>query len=139
MTDLIVDALCDLTKSEHGPSACIERVSKAPLKKNALANKSDILVKDLIWLLFDTSLRRSGFNLNEPTELVQRIDSIIKLDSSGNDDDEGLGDDDDLPLLEEVDQGRRDILQISVLFKAGLLFSSSICSRAFLLHNSHCA
>merc|ERR1712206_77889 len=74
-----------------------------PLRKKAAADKSDKTVKDLIWLLFDTSLLTSGFNLDEPTQFAGRIHRMIKLGLSIDDDDEGLGDDDNLPPLEEVE------------------------------------
>merc|ERR1712002_1409903 len=123
----IVDSPCVLVTSEHGWSANMERIMKAQalrdnsmtsymvskktmelngkhpimmvLKDKAAGDKSDKTVKDLVWLLYDSSLLTSGFSLDEPTQFAGRIHRMIKLGLSIDDD---SMEPEDLPPLEEV-------------------------------------
>jgi molecular chaperone HtpG len=133
VSDRIVDSPCCLVTGEFGWSANMERIMKAQalrdssmstfmqskktlelnpkhsivqnLRTKFTADASDRTVKDLVWLLFETSLLTSGFSLADPSVFAGRIHKLIKLGLSIYED-EPSGDaaaeaESDMPPLED--------------------------------------
>merc|ERR1719296_538570 len=139
---VLADSSCCLVTGEYGWSANMERIMKAQalrdtfqsaymsskktmevnptnsivkaLREKADADQSDKTVKDLILLLYDTSLLTSGFSLDEPSTFASRIHRLAKLGLSIDDDEEDDEDAEmeDLPPMEDLDEGESAMEQV---------------------------
>jgi len=131
VSNRLVQSPCCIVTSQYGWSANMERIMKAQalrdtstmgymaakknleinpdhaimeqLRQKAEADKNDKSVKDLVMLLYETSLLASGFSLEDPSTHASRIHRMIKL-GLGIDIDVNEADiaeaDEDMPPLE---------------------------------------
>merc|ERR1712183_945630 len=127
VSNRIDESPCVLVTSEYGWTANMERIMKAQalrdssmtsymvskktmeinpanqivieLRNKADVDQSDKIVKDLVWLLYETSLLTSGFSLDDASVFSNRIHRMIKLGLSIFEDEKA--EDDDLPPLDE--------------------------------------
>lgn len=119
VSNRLVSTTCCIVTSQYGWSANMERIMKAQalrdtstmgymaakkhleinpdhpiidaLRQKADQDKNDKSVKDLVVLLYETSLLSSGFSLEDPQTHAGRIYRMIKL-GLGIDEHEGAGD-----------------------------------------------
>merc|ERR1711908_268215 len=135
VSERVTESPCCLVTGEYGWTANMERIMRAQalrdnsmssymaskktmeinprhsimkeLKAKSAAHKGDKTVKDLVHLLFETSLLTSGFSLDEPATFAGRIHRMIKLGLSIEDDDEPDDVEELPPLEEDNDEGSK--------------------------------
>ena len=137
MSNRIVDTPCVLTSSKFGWSANMQRIMKAQaladnsmnqymmgqktfelnpnhrtikgLKQRFDKDKNDSTLKDLVWLLFESSVLNSGFALENPTQFTTRINKIIDLGLGFDEEDE----DDEIENVESysVEEGEESNME----------------------------
>merc|ERR1711982_37298 len=142
ISNRLADSPCCLVTGEYGWSANMERIMKAQalrdssqsaymsskktmeinptnsiinaLREKADADQSDKTVRDLIWLLYDTSLLTSGFSLEEPATFSARIHRLVKLGLSIDDDenDDEMDDVEEIPAADGVEEEESAMEQV---------------------------
>lgn len=134
VSNRLVSSPCCIVTSQYGWSANMERIMKAQalrdtstmgymaakkhleinpdhsimktLKSRVEADKNDKSVKDLVLLLFETSLLSSGFTLDDPQTHSNRIHRMVKLGLGIDEEDEATPDapaQEEMPKLEDED------------------------------------
>merc|ERR1712142_518759 len=132
VSNRMVSSPCCIVTSQYGWSANMERIMKAQalkdtstmgymaakkhleinpehvivdqLRQKVEADKNDKSVKDLVMLLYETSLLTSGFSLEDPGTHATRIHRMIKLGLGFDADDEAAAEgEEEMPELENDD------------------------------------
>merc|ERR1712121_436974 len=137
VSNRLVTSPCCIVTSQYGWSANMERIMKAQalrdtstmgymaakkhleinpdhpiietLRKKVEADKNDKSVKDLVMLLFETSLMASGFTLEDPQLHASRIHRMVCLGLGIDEDDMPTEEaaEDEMPPLEEDDDSAK--------------------------------
>ena len=136
ISNRLVTSPCCLVTSEYGWSANMERIMKAQALNNTSMNsymmskktlelnsehvivkdlinkfnsdKNDITLKNLIYLMYDTSLLASGFTIENPKLFSDRMYNMVKLGLSIDENDEN--DENDVSLDDDVDLDKQCIV-----------------------------
>merc|ERR1719397_751381 len=138
VSNRLVSAPCCIVTSQYGWTANMERIMKAQalrdtstmgymaakkhmeinpdhpiintLREKVEADKNDKSVKDLVMLLFETSLMASGFTLEDPQLHASRIHRMVCLGLGIDEDDmptEEAAAEEEMPPLEEDDDSAK--------------------------------
>jgi molecular chaperone HtpG len=144
VSNRLTTAPCCIVTAEHGWSANMERIMKSQaLRDNStmgymaakkhleinpdhsicnainskiVADPNDKAIKDLVCLMYETSLLTSGFNLDDASVHASRIHRMIKLGLGIDEDADAdlevtAAADDDMPALEETGDDADDAME----------------------------